>query len=98
MTYKKHRQDLKNRDREPDRRKLWWVDLAWLTSVHQATLSFLPLNKTGGYKIQQKSLWVKIRTKRSLTNYCHRQNRLNLGQLIYCQSKSEYNNEKYEQI
>ena len=25
MGYKKHRQELKNRDREPDRRKLWWV-------------------------------------------------------------------------
>lgn len=71
MGYKKHRQELKYRDREPDRRKLWWGDLGWPLGAHQAALSLFLL-----------SLWVKIRTKSSLTNYRNRQNRVNLKKLI----------------
>jgi len=36
-------------------------------------------------KWERESLWVKIKTGRLLTNYCCRQNRLELGKLIYCQ-------------
>lgn len=40
-----------------------------------------------GEKIRGRNLWVKIKTERSLTNYCHREVRLSLGRinLIYSQ-------------
>lgn len=44
-----------------------------------------------------KCLWVKIRTERALSNYCHRQNKISLGKSISYQSnRTSY--EKYEQI
>ena len=37
----------------------------------------------------RKSLWAEIKTRTSLTSYCHRQSRLDLGiiNFIYCQRK-----------
>jgi len=47
----------------------------------KAALS-LPYSGGQGRQNITKGSWVEIRTGRSLTNYCHRKNRLNLGKLI----------------
>lgn len=60
---------------------LGWVDFGWLSGAHQDTLSLPLLNKTGGENTT-KSLWVEIRTRKSLSNDHHGQNRLDLGKII----------------
>lgn len=56
----------------------WCIDFGLLPGVHQSALSFPLVNKTVGENIT-KSLWVG-RKEKSLSNDCHRQNRL--GKLI----------------
>lgn len=53
--------------------------------TYPATLSLLLLNKIWEEN-KMKVSWVEVRTGRSLTSYCHRLNRLILGQnnVIYC--------------
>ena len=65
----------------PNTSVVWWVDLGWLPGAHPAAVSLPLLSRTGGENMM-KSLWVEIRTGRTLTNYHHAQNRLNLGKLI----------------
>ena len=61
----------------------------------KAALSLPLLNWAGGEN-KTKGSWVEIRTGRSLTNYRHRQNRLDLGknQFNLLLVKSEQDNEK----
>jgi len=68
---------------------LWWVDLGWLPDTYPATLSLPLLNRTEEEEKRKKSSWVEIKTGRSLTSYCHGQNRLDSqkSNLIYCQLK-----------
>jgi len=54
---------------------VWWIDLHWLSDSHTATLS-LPSSTGWQEIIGCKGLWVKIKTGRLLTCYCHRQNRV----------------------
>jgi len=54
---------------------LRWIDLGWKPGAHQATLS-LPSSAGQREKNMSECSWVKIRTGRSLSNYCHGQNRL----------------------
>jgi len=60
---------------------LWRVDLGWVPGAHQATLITPPPQLDRGSKNKTKGSWVKIRTGTSLNNYCHGQNRLELGKL-----------------
>ena len=60
--------------------------------AHQAILLLSLLSRTTGESKEKQTIsWVELRTRRSLTNYCHRQTTLNLGStnLIYCQLKIE---------
>jgi len=58
------------------------VDLDWLPGAHQATLSLPLLSRTGEKnRAGMKSSQAEIRTGRSLANYHHRQNSLNLGKI-----------------
>ena len=68
-------------DQEEEVDKVWWVDLGWPPGALQATLPVPLLNWTGG-KNAMKGLWVEVRTGRSVSNYRHGQNRLNLGKLV----------------
>jgi len=55
---------------------LWWAHRGWSCSI---TLT----SSTGqGEKNTMKGSWVEITTGTSLTSYCCRQNRLDLGKLI----------------
>jgi len=60
---------------------VWWVDLGWLLGAHPAALSLPLLSRTRGENIVRSS-WVEMRTRRTLTNYHHWQNRLDLGKLM----------------
>jgi len=53
----------------------------------KATPSLSLLNWTAGRKYDKRLMGRDKDRKRSLTNYRHRENRLHLGKLIYCQSK-----------
>jgi len=55
--------------------------LTWSPGAHQHRLSLSLLSWTGEENMT-RSLSAEIRTGRSLSNYCRRQNRLNLGKLI----------------
>lgn len=59
---------------------LGWVCLAKGQTPTQA-LSHYPSSRGQGEKIRSKNSWVKMRTERSLTTYCHGQNRLNLRKI-----------------
>lgn len=63
---------------------LWWVDPGWVQDTIKAVLS-LPSTNGWGEKNIMKVSWVQDQ-ERSLTDYCHKQNRLTLGILIefYC--------------
>lgn len=60
---------------------MWWADLGQLPYTHPV----LPttFSQQNGQKIRQKSSWAKIKTGRSLTSYCQRENRCNLGKKNY---------------
>jgi len=60
-----------------------WFSLAGCQVPTKAALSLPLLNWTGEKKNMTKGLWVEIRPGRSVSNYCHRQSRLDLGKLIY---------------
>lgn len=54
---------------------LWWVDPGWLSGAHQRALS-LPFSARQERKYNERLMgWDKDRG-RSLTSYCHGQNRL----------------------
>jgi len=48
----------------------------------KAALSVCLLNWTGEKKYSERLLGQNKDRERSLNNYCHRQNRLNLGKLV----------------
>jgi len=56
------------------------ADLNWSPGAQQAAPSFPLLSRTGE-KSMMKSLWIEIRTVRSLSNYHHEQNKLDSGKL-----------------
>ena len=90
MVLKKHRQELKNKDRELDRRRLYWVDVGWLPGAHQAALSLPLFNKTGRENTMKKLVGQdkdKEITPQLLSQA--KQTRLREINIIYCQSKSE---------
>lgn len=64
---------------------LWWVDLGWQPCAHKAMCPFGHSSSTNRRQGENtmKGLWFKIRTRGSLRNYCHGQNRLSLGNSIY---------------
>jgi len=68
---------------------LFWFGLDKCQVPTKTALSLPPLNWTGKRKYDEKLMGQDKDRERSLTNYCHGQNRLNLGRkgsLIYCQS------------
>ena len=68
----------KNQNQHNTATHLWWVDPGQMPGAHQAAPSLPLLNWTGGEN-KTKGSWVERRTGRSLTNYRHGQNRLDLG-------------------
>ena len=70
------------------KRECGGLTLAGHQALTKAALS-LPSSAGQGRENITKGSWIEIRTGRSLTNYCHGQNRLDLGKkinLIYYQS------------
>lgn len=57
--------------------------------VFTKVLYHSPFIKEAGEENTRKTLWVKVKSGKSFTNYYHRQNKLNLGKLIYCQLVTE---------
>lgn len=64
---------------------LWWVDIGWQPCTHKATCPFCYSSSTNRRRGENtmKGLWLKMRTRGSLRNYRHGQNRLNLGNSVY---------------
>lgn len=70
------------------RGKVGLVDLTWLQNTHRTTHPFYALLLHGkGEKTERtqlKNLWVKIQTRRLLTNFCRWQEDLDFKK-VYCQ-------------
>lgn len=56
---------------------MFWVGLPWLTARHPPSCSGAFPSSTGhGEKTRWKSSWIEIKTGSTLSDYHHRQNRL----------------------
>ena len=63
---------------------LWWADPGWMPSAHQSCSITPLLSWTGERKYNKRLVGRGKDRERSLSNYHHGQNRLNLGKkLIY---------------
>lgn len=61
---------------------VWWFDLGWTPGAYQSHSISPLLNQTGERK-DKKRLMDQVKGKeRSLSSYCHGQNRLNFGKLV----------------
>ena len=65
---------------------VWWVDPGWMPGPHQSHSITPLLNWTGERKLNERLVGRDKDRERSLTNYHHGQNRLDLGKLVYYQS------------
>ena len=61
---------------------MWWVDPGWTPGAHQSHSITHLLSWTGERKHNERFMGQDKDRERSLTNYCHRQNRLDLGNKI----------------
>lgn len=60
---------------------MWWIDTVWTPGIHKS-FSITPfLICTSERKYNEKLMGQDKDSKRSLSKYCHRQNRLQLGKL-----------------
>lgn len=62
---------------------LWDEHLSWWTTatcqVPAKVFSHSPSPKAQTGENVTKRVWIKVKSKRSLSNFCHRQNRIDLG-------------------
>jgi len=70
-------------------RSLWWADPGWTPGTHQSCSIIPLLSWTGEKKYNERLVGRDKDRERSLTNYCHRQNRLILGKINLLPIKSE---------
>jgi len=66
----------------PTHRDVWWVDLGWTPGPHQSHFITVLLSWTGERNTRKRLVGGDKDRGISLTNYCHRQNRLDLGKLV----------------
>lgn len=73
--------------------ELCWLDLGWLPDAHPAVLSLPLLNRTPG-DVRGKTQRVKVKARRSLARYQHRQNRLYSGKISFLAIRIDLDGEK----
>jgi len=61
---------------------MWWVDPGWMLGAHQNRSISPPSQLDGGKKYNENLLGRGKDRERSFSNYCHRENRLNLEKII----------------
>lgn len=77
--------------------------MRWVTPSGNHPAALLPLTPLRGTgekigRLGRRSVWADIKTGSLLTNYHHRQSRLSMGNLIYCQLKKKTHNRTPEKL
>jgi len=68
---------------------LWWVDPGWTPGTHRSCSVAPLLSWTGERKYDERLVAQDKGRETSLTNYCHGQNRLDLGKINLSAINSE---------
>ena len=61
---------------------VWWVDPGWMPGAYQSHFIIPLLNWTRERKYNNRLMGRDKDSERSLSNYHHRENRLDLGKLV----------------